>query len=163
MGNVNFQTNLLLFLFKNTELQNIKIMSIRILVLATFVLLASTYASTYATDDSNVLVLTDDDFPSVTSEFSHILIQFYAPWCGHCKNLAPIYAEVSEKLKAQGSFVRLAKVDSTEHPNSAKNFGVKGYPTLFFFLNGEKMDYTGQRTADAMINWLLKKTRDPIS
>lgn len=114
------------------------------------------------TEEGNVLVLTDADFPAVTEEFSHILIEFYAPWCGHCKKLAPVYKEVADELKAQGSELRLAKVDATENSESAGKFGVRGYPTLFFFLNGQKMDYTGQRSKDSMVNWLLKKTRDPV-
>lgn len=40
---------------------------------------------------------------------------------------------------------------------------MKGYPTLFFVLNGEKVDYTGQRNKEGMLNWLLKKTRDPVT
>ena len=84
-------------------------MAIKIFLLATLVFLASTYT----TEDSGVLVLGDDDFPSITSEFTHILIEFYAPWCGHCKKLAPVYAEVAETLRAQNSVVRLAKVDAT--------------------------------------------------
>ena len=66
-------------------------------------------------------------------------------------------------MKAQESVVRVAKVDATENPTSAGEYGVRGYPTLYFFLNGEKIDYSGQRSKDSMVNWLLKKTRDPVS
>ena len=128
------------------------------LLLSTLVLCAFAY-----TEEGNVLVLTDDDFPAVTKEFSHILIEFYAPWCGHCKKLAPVYTEVADALKEQGSTLRLAKVDATENSKSSGEFGVRGYPTLFFFLNGEKIDYTGQRNKEGMLNWLLKKTRDPVT
>lgn len=128
------------------------------LLLSALVLCAFAY-----TEEGNVLVLTDDDFPAVTKEFSHILIEFYAPWCGHCKKLAPVYTEVADALKEKGSTLRVAKVDATEHPKAAGQFGVRGYPTLFFFLNGEKIDYTGQRNKDGMLNWLLKKTRDPVT
>ena len=115
------------------------------------------------TEEGDVLVLTDDDFPGITKEFSHILIEFYAPWCGHCKKLAPVYSEVATALKEQGSTLRVAKVDATENSKAAGEFGVRGYPTLFFFLNGEKIDYTGQRNKEGMLNWLLKKTRDPVT
>lgn len=66
-------------------------------------------------------------------------------------------------MKAQDSVVRVAKIDSTENSQSAGEYGVRGYPTLYFFLNGEKIDYSGQRSKDSMVNWLLKKTRDPVS
>lgn len=131
---------------------------IKTILLVTLVVLSNCY-----TEEDNVLVLTDDDFPSITSEFSHILIEFYAPWCGHCKNLAPVYVEVATELKTQGSALRLAKVDATVHKKAAGEFGVQGYPTLFFFYNGEKIDYNGPRSKEGMLNWLLKRTRDPIT
>lgn len=58
--------------------------------------------------------------------------------------------------------MRLAKVDATEHKKAAGEYGVRGFPTLYFFLNGEKIDYSGARSKDAMVNWLSKKTRDPV-
>lgn len=101
------------------------------LLLAFLVVLATSY-----TEEGNVLVLVDDDFPDITTKFSHILIEFYAPWCGHCKKLAPVYSEVADALKAAGSPIRLAKVDATEQKKAPEQFGVRGYPTLFFFFNG---------------------------
>ena len=115
------------------------------------------------TEEGNVLVLTDDDFPAVYQEFSHILIEVYAPWCGHSKKLAPVYKEVADALKEQGPVLRVAKVDATENSKEAGKLKIQGYPTLFFFLNGEKIDYTGQRNKEGMLNWLTKKTRDPVT
>jgi len=77
--------------------------------------------------------------------------------------LAPIYVEVAKELKEQNSIVRVAKIDSTTNSKSAGKYGVRGYPTLIFFLNGTKVDYNGQRTRETMINWLVKRTRDPVS
>lgn len=54
-------------------------------------------------------------------------------------------------------------MDCTEEKQAASTYGIKGFPTLFFFLNGKKIDYNGQRSASAMKNWLLKRTRDPVS
>ena len=58
--------------------------------------------------------------------------------------------------------MRVAKIDADAHSSVKGTYGVQGFPTLFFFLNGEKMKYEGQRTKDFMVNWLLKKTRDPV-
>lgn len=58
--------------------------------------------------------------------------------------------------------VRLAKVDATVDSTSAGTYKVQGYPTIFFFHKGEKIDYKGQRTKEYLVNWLLKKTRDPL-
>jgi thioredoxin-like negative regulator of GroEL len=56
----------------------------------------------------------------------------------------------------------LAKVDATVDSKVASTYGVQGYPTIFFFHKGEKIDYKGQRTKEYLVNWLSKKTRDPV-
>ncbi|PKU30815.1 protein disulfide-isomerase [Limosa lapponica baueri] len=65
------------------------------------------------------------------------------------------------KLKAEGSEIRLAKVDATEESELAQQFGVRGYPTIKFFRNGDKAapkEYTAGREADDIVSWLKKRT-----
>jgi len=108
--------------------------------------------------EDGVLVLTEDNFQSAIDSNPLLLVEFYAPWCGHCKKLAPEYAAAAKTLADKQSPAKLAKVDATENKELGKKFGVKGYPTLKFFKDGVDQEYTGGRTADTIVTWLDKKS-----
>ncbi|KAK4440741.1 protein disulfide isomerase-like 1-4 [Sesamum alatum] len=112
-------------------------------------------------DEKDVVVLTDGNFSDFVDENKYVMVEFYAPWCGHCKALAPEYAAAATELK--GENVKLAKVDATEENDLAEKYEVQGFPTVYFFVDGEHKPYSGQRTKDAIVTWIKKKIGPGVS
>jgi len=110
---------------------------------------------------SDVLDLKADTFESSVNPEPLILVEFFAPWCGHCKALAPHYEEAATALKEKD--IKIAKVDCVDQPELCQQHGVSGYPTLKVFRNGTPTDYTGPRKADGIISYMIKQSLPAVS
>lgn len=108
--------------------------------------------------EDGVAVLTGDNWDDFVSKENLVLVEFYAPWCGHCKRLAPDYAAAAKKLEGK---VPLGKVDATEDGNKelAEKFNVRGYPTLVVISDGGKVsaEYEGGRSVDEIVSYMEKQ------
>lgn len=106
---------------------------------------------------SDVVELTDADFDDEIVQYDFVLVEFFAPWCGHCKKLAPEYAKAAAVLKNDKPPIALASVDCIANSGVCSKHGVSGYPTMKIFRNGVASDYGGPREADGIVSFLRKQ------
>ncbi|XP_054158254.1 protein disulfide-isomerase A3-like [Oppia nitens] len=105
----------------------------------------------------DVLDLSAGDFKSAIGQHDTVLVEFFAPWCGHCKRLAPEYESAATALKNNDPPVPLAKVDCTSDGGKdiCSEYGVSGYPTLKIFKGGEfASEYNGPRESDGIVKYM---------
>ncbi|GMB07406.1 thioredoxin [Thermolongibacillus altinsuensis] len=96
---------------------------------------------------------TDQTFVNEVSQ-GVVLVDFWAPWCGPCKMIAPVLEEVDQEL---GDKVKIVKVNVDENQETAGKYGVMSIPTLFVFKNGEVVDKTvGYQPKEALVSLLNK-------
>lgn len=110
------------------------------------------------TNDEPVKVIVGDSFDRmVLTEDKFVLLEAYAPWCGHCKKLEPIYKELAEKLATEQDIV-ISKMDATE--NEHLLMPVSGFPTIRLFKPGNKtpVDYNGERELKDLVKFLEEQT-----
>jgi len=116
-------------------------------------------------NSNDVVELTDSNFDKLVLESDDVwLVEFFAPWCGHCKTLAPHWQQAAKELKGK---VKLGAVDATVNQVKASQYGIQGYPTIKFFPGGKKdshsvSDYDGGRTANDIVQWATNKYADSV-
>eukprot|EP00794_Sanderia_malayensis_P003727 gene3727-4248_t len=108
---------------------------------------------------SDVLHLTADNFDATIANPS-VLVMFYAPWCGHCKNMKPEYVEAAKMLKEEKIDAILAAVDCTKERGLAEKYEISGFPSVKYFSNGEFKYKTTVRTADTIVEF-MKDPKEP--
>ncbi|XP_068736840.1 thioredoxin domain-containing protein 5-like isoform X2 [Montipora capricornis] len=100
--------------------------------------------------------LTDSTFDAMIS-VGTTFVKFYAPWCRHCQELAPIWDQLANKCADSSSGPRIAKVDCTEEEELCQSFGISAYPTLILFSRGvQKQEYKGPRDLNSLYNFAVQ-------
>ena len=104
----------------------------------------------------NVIQLTDSNFDElVLNSDDTWFVEFYAPWCGHCKNLAKDWAKTADELEGE---VKVGAVDATVEQGLANRFGIKGFPSIKLIpaqssSESAAMEYNGERSTDSMVEF----------
>lgn len=102
-------------------------------------------------EESDVIALTDENFDSFVADKDTVLLEFYAPWCGHCKQFAPEYEKIAKTLKDNDPQIPVAKIDATVASKVAEKYDISGYPTIKILKKGQPVDYDGPRTEKAIV------------
>ena len=111
-------------------------------------------ARTYA---GHVLDMTSDNFYHYITAHEVVLVDFMSPWCGQCRKLAPSFAAAADKLSSINGTVRLGQVDAEAHPDLAKQFAVRKFPTFLIFAHGHAMpfDYLGLQSTKGFVQEMM--------
>jgi len=104
-------------------------------------------------NDGPVTVLVGKNFDEIINSPKDVLVEFYAPWCGHCKKLAPVWDELGEAFKDDSNIV-IAKMDATAN-GSPKGVAISGFPTLIFWdAENKQIPYNGERDVESFKAWI---------
>ena len=97
--------------------------------------------------------VTDDTYAAeVTNSNIPVVVDFWAEWCGPCKQIGPALEELSDEYEGK---VKIVKINVDENPNSPAQMGVRGIPALFLFKNGEAIaNKTGAAPKAALADWI---------
>uniref|UniRef100_A0A915C0J1 Protein disulfide-isomerase A6 homolog n=1 Tax=Parascaris univalens TaxID=6257 RepID=A0A915C0J1_PARUN len=110
-------------------------------------------------EGKEVIELTDSNFEELVLHSKDAwMVEFFAPWCGHCKALKPHWDQAATELKGK---IKLGALDATVHQVMASRFGIKGFPTIKYFAPGsgadDAIDYDGGRSSSDIVQWALNK------
>ncbi|KAK6787218.1 hypothetical protein RDI58_015743 [Solanum bulbocastanum] len=145
-------------MMKNNTMSFFFIFLLLVLVSWPFITAAETeqQKQQFAVESGKVLELDESNFDAAISNFDYILVEFYAPWCGHCKRLAPQLDKAALILADLKQPISIAKIDADKYKRVGSKYGIAGYPTLKIFMHGVPTEYYGPRKADLLVRFLKK-------
>lgn len=113
---------------------------------------------------ADVVVLTDATYADKVKEQDTLwFIKFYAPWCGHCRNLAPTWEQLGKALEGEAG-VEVGSVDCTTSKATCTKANISSYPSLKVFYNGEEVKkYQGARDLESLKTFVLQEHAEAVA
>lgn len=100
--------------------------------------------------------ITDDTFDEAIAGSTPTVVDFWAEWCGPCKQMAPHLDAVAEELAGQ---IEVAKINVDDNPMAASKYGIRGLPTLMMFKDGKVVQtQTGAMSKQRIADWIKENT-----
>jgi len=148
---------------KEQQAANMKTASILFLSIVLVVIISVIeYVQCVKPDDAdpNIMELTPDNIQQAIQE-NNVLIEFYAPWCGHCQHFAPTYKKLADLIanSDRSGDIKIAKINASAHQSIVSSFSIRGFPTIKLFLKGKEknpVDYTSDRSIQSLLDFLHK-------
>ncbi|KAL0214224.1 hypothetical protein P9112_006408 [Eukaryota sp. TZLM1-RC] len=108
---------------------------------------------------ASIEVLTSTNYDETISSDKYTFVKFYAPWCGHCKSMAPQWEQLADLAKSFNDQITIAEVNGDVSKDIMKKESIRGFPTLKLFKNGKVVaDFKGQRTLEGFTDFISKHT-----
>ena len=108
-------------------------------------------------ENTNIIDVNESDFNDLVIEASInklIVVDFWAPWCGPCRMVAPIVEEISKDFEGK---IKVFKLNTDENPNVASQYGIRSIPTLMIFKGGQKVDTVVGAVPKATLSGTISK------
>ncbi|RKP03665.1 hypothetical protein CXG81DRAFT_7738, partial [Caulochytrium protostelioides] len=109
----------------------------------------------------HVVMLTPENFDEVVGGPKHVFLKVYAPWCGHCRTLAPTWDQLAVRLADHADDIVVAKIDADAHRAIGERLGITGFPTLKWFPKHSQQpeDYRAGRSLEALVEYVTSQAQ----
>ncbi|KAG9444155.1 hypothetical protein H6P81_015495 [Aristolochia fimbriata] len=140
------------------------VLSVLVVFLAAAAIASLPYVSSHDFElNGSVLELDESNFDEAISAFDYVLVDFYAPWCGHCKRLSPELDKAAPIVAQFDKSIVIAKVNADKYRSFTDKYDIDGFPTLKLFMHGVPIDYSGSRKAESIVGYLKKFAAPDVS
>jgi thiol-disulfide isomerase/thioredoxin len=111
---------------------------------------------------ANIITLDDSNYTEEIKKNDTLYLLIYASWCGHCEAFIPHYVETANYCKEKNLDIKFARIDGNKNMNASSDFGISGYPSIFFLYKGERHVFNGPRDKEGLLYFMKRKMSDDV-